>query len=161
MRTSQADREETPSERADRNYAEIVQELRVAQTGVQILFAFLLALTFQSAFPRDDRTAGLVLTAALLLAASAAVCFMAPVIHHRRTFRQGRKKALVWHGHWMALSGLILLVASMVLSVWLVMSVLWTARVASVTAGVMLGTIVVLWLVLPPLIARPGRRSDG
>lgn len=44
--TSQDDRDETPSQRADRNFVELLQELRVAQAGVQILFGFLLALAF-------------------------------------------------------------------------------------------------------------------
>ena len=91
-----AERDETPSERADRNFAELVQELRVAQTGVQILFAFLLTLAFYSSFPHDDETFAYVLTAALVAAACSALCFMAPVAAHRITFRLGGKEQLVW-----------------------------------------------------------------
>jgi len=71
--TSEQERDETPAEHADRNYAELVQELRVAQTGVQILFAFLLTLAFYESFPRDSDRFAMILTAALLAAAAAAL----------------------------------------------------------------------------------------
>ena len=64
--TSVSDRDETPSERADRNFGELVQELRVAQTGVQILFAFLLTLAFYASFPKDDPGFAYPLAGALL-----------------------------------------------------------------------------------------------
>jgi hypothetical protein len=161
--TSEADRKESGSERADRNFREIVQELRVGQTGVQILFAFLLSLAFQNAFPHN-RGSVAVLTAALLLAAAAASCFMAPVAHHRLHFRQGRKEALVWLAHWMALCGLVLVAAAMALSVWLVIAFLWSAQAATKTAIVMLLGTAALWLVVPVWIARMGpggHRPDG
>lgn len=145
--TSQEDRDESPSQRADRNYAEVVQELRVAQTGVQILFAFLLSLGFLADFPREDRTLVTVLTVALLCAGGASICFMAPVAFHRRHFRQGRKDGLVWVAHWLALGGLALLVAAMVLSLWIVVAFLWVPTTAfAVCAGVLV-LLVVLWAV--------------
>ena len=148
-RTSQRERDESPSERADRNYSELVQELRVAQTGVQILFAFLLSLTFLQAFPRDDRTFAGVLTAALLTSASAALCFMAPVALHRLRFRQGLKAQLVDVTQSMALIGLALLLLAMDLSLWLVLAVLWSCTVATVAAIAMLVVVPLLWVVLP------------
>lgn len=141
--TSQQERDESPSERADRNFAEVVQELRVVQTGVQILFAFLLTLGFLADFPRDDRTFVAVLTVALLCAGGASICFMAPVAFHRRHFRQGRKDALVWLAHWLALGGLALLVAAMLLSLWIVVAFLWSASAA---AALCAGVLVVMLL---------------
>jgi hypothetical protein len=139
--TNQQERRETPSERADRNFGEVLQELRVAQTGVQILFAFLLTLGFLAEFPRSDRTFVAVLTAALLCAGGSSICFLAPVAFHRRNFRQGRKDGLVWLAHWLSLAGLGLLVATMTLSLWLVVAFLWSPGAALVTS---LGVLVLL-----------------
>ncbi len=148
-RTSQRERDETPSQRADRNYSELVQELRVAQTGVQILFAFLLSLGFLPGFPSDDRTHAAVLTGALITSASATLCFMAPVVLHRLSFRQGLKERLVRVTHQMALIGMALLVVSMDLSLWLVMSVLWSSQAATALALALPVVVPVVWLVIP------------
>jgi hypothetical protein len=161
--TTADERDETPSQRADRNFAEVVQELRVAQTGVQILFAFLLSLPFLSAFPADRPSSAGVLTAALLSAAGAAVCFIAPVAFHRLHFRQGRKEGVVWVAHWMALAGLLLLVTAMTLAVWLVIDTLWSARAAGIVAVLMAGGIVTTWVVIPRLVvgqAKPPAPED-
>ena len=148
-RTSEQERDESPSQRADRNYSELVQELRVAQTGVQILFAFQLSLTFLAGFPQEDRTHAAVLTAALLTSAAASLCFMAPVALHRLSFRQGLKERLVWTTHVLALMGLALLTASMDLSLWLVMSVLWSSQVATALALALVVVVPLIWVVLP------------
>lgn len=155
--TTAAERNETPSQRADRNFAEVVQELRVAQTGVQILFAFLLSLPFLSAFPVDQRASAGVLTAALLSAAGAAVCFIAPVAYHRMHFRTGHKEVVVWVAHWMAIAGLALLATAMTLAVWLVIDALWSRTVATLVAVLMVVGIVLAWAVLPRLVARASR----
>jgi hypothetical protein len=148
-RTSQRERDETPSQRADRNYSELVQELRVAQTGVQILFAFLLSLGFLPGFPADDQTHAAVLTGALITSASATLCFMAPVAMHRLSFRQGLKERLVWVTHGMALIGMALLVVSMDLSLWLVMSVLWSSQAATALALALPVVVPLIWVVIP------------
>lgn len=148
-RTSMAERDETPSERADRNFAELVQELRVAQTGVQILFAFLLTLAFYSSFPHDDETFAYALTAALIAAACSALCFMAPVAAHRMTFRLGGKEQLVWVTHRFAVAGLALLSVAMMLAIWMVIAFLFNDGVASVTVSGLTGLVVAVWVVLP------------
>lgn len=149
LRTTMKERDESPSERADRNFAELVQELRVAQTGVQILFAFLLTLAFYGSFPKDSRTFSLVLTSALLTAAGSALCFMAPVASHRVTFRLGGKETLVWVTHRFAMAGLGLLSVAMLLSIWMVIAFLFTERLSTFVVAA-LGLIVVLvWVVMP------------
>jgi hypothetical protein len=158
-RTSQQERNETPSERADRNFTELVQELRVAQTGVQILFAFLLSLSFLDRFPRDQRTFDVVLTAALLSSAGAALCFMAPVAAHRLHFRAGHKERLVWITHWMAMSGLVLVLAAMDLALWLVIAALWSLDLATTVALVLPVVTLLLWVVLPSWLLSHDRRS--
>jgi hypothetical protein len=161
LRTTEQERDETPSERADRNFGEIVQELRVAQTGVQILFAFLLSLSFLDTFPRDDQAFDVVLTAALVASVGAALCFMAPVVAHRLHFRTGRKERLVWVGHWMVLHGALLLVLAMDLSLWLVLAAVWSKAVATWTAVVLPLVAALLWIGLPwLLIQRAGRAED-
>ena len=144
-RAEQVERDEPAAEHTDRNFDELVQELPVAQTGVQVLFAFLLSLTFFESFPHEDRTFAIVLTAALLTAAGAALCFMAPVAVHRLHFRQGLKERLLWMAHAMALAGLALLLAAMDLALWLVLAYLWTQAGATAFAIVLPIMVVLLW----------------
>jgi hypothetical protein len=131
-------RDETEAERDDRNLAELLQELRVAGLGVQVLFGFLLSLPFTNRFSRlGSGQRGLYL-ADLVLAAVATALLLGPVAYHRLVFRRGQKEALVKAASVMAIGGLIavglavsvsvLLVASFVVSV--VPAVLMTALVA-------------------------------
>lgn len=147
-----AGRSETPNERADRNFAEAVQELRVAQTGVQVLFAFLLSLPFFADFPSDDSRVATVYTAALFCAASAAVVFIAPVAFHRLHFRQGLKEQVVLLTHRMAMAGLVLLVAAMALGMWIVLAVLWGDALALVVVAALVVVVLVAWLGVPRLM---------
>mgnify|MGYP003693665643 CR=1 FL=1 len=88
-------RNESEADRLDRNYAEMLQELRVAQTGVQILFAFLLSIAFQQRFNDIDAFQLTVYVITLLCAAVSALLLIAPVPAHRVLFRQHRKDELV------------------------------------------------------------------
>lgn len=153
---SGSERDETPAERADRNFAELVQELRVAQTGVQILFAFLLSLPFLTDFPHTPDYEG-VLTGALLASAGATICFIAPVAFHRTLFRRGMKVEIVNVTHRLAAIGLGLLALAIALASWLVLATLWTNGVATAVVVAMLVVIVVLWVILPRAVFR---RSD-
>lgn len=153
-RGATVERTETAAERADRNFAEVVQELRVAQTGVQVLFAFLLSFPFLADFPDDDRTFSVVYTTALLSAAGAAITFIAPVAFHRLHFRKGRKEGVVWLTHSMSLLGLALLVTAMALAVWLVMRFLWSAAAGHVVVIAMVAAVLVLWILVPRLLLR-------
>lgn len=147
--TSQSERNETPSERADRNFAELVQEVRVAQTGVQILFAFLLTLAFYQSFPRTDTRLKIVLVAALIAAASSALCLMSPVLVHRLTFRSGGKERLVWITHRFALAGMGALSVAMLLAIWLVIAFLFSESVATVVVFVLGAAVLTLWVGVP------------
>src|SRR3954449_11631090 len=88
-------RGESSAERADRNFGELLQELRVAQTGVQILFAFLLTLPLQARFEKLDDWEIAVFVTALLLSAGASVCLIAPVAYHRALFARKMKHKVV------------------------------------------------------------------
>lgn len=147
------ERHETRAERADRNFSELAQELRVAQTGVQILFAFLLSLPFLPEFPHEPPYEG-VLASALLTAAGSTVCFIAPVAFHRALFRQGMKEEIVTLAHRLAVAGLALLVIAMSLATWLVLATLWADGVATVVVAALVVVVAMLWLLPPRLLGR-------
>src|SRR3954465_11162308 len=107
-------KDETEKQRWDRNFADLLQELRVAQTGVQILFAFLLTLPFSNGFPKTTAFQKDVYVAALISAAFATAMIISPVAFHRALFRQGRKPELVKYAHRMASGGLAFMMVSMV-----------------------------------------------
>src|SRR4030095_2782270 len=111
---------ESEKDRWDRNFADLLQELRVAQTGVQILFAFLLTLPFSSGFPKATAFQKDTYVVALISAAFATAMIISPVAFHRALFRQGRKPELVRYAHKMASGGLAFMLVSMVSSVLLV-----------------------------------------
>jgi Family of unknown function (DUF6328) len=141
--------DETEAERADRNFAELLQELRVAQTGVQILFAFLLTMPLQSRFETlDDRERGM-FVAALLLSAGATVCLIAPVAYHRALFARKLKHRIVQVASRFAVVGLALLGLAITCSVNLVLDLVLGRRPAALIAATLFGVLVMVWLVLP------------
>ena len=120
-------------QRLDRNFVELLQELRVAQTGVQILFAFLLGLAFTARFTALDPVQLTVYVVTLVLSASAAALLIAPVTYHRLVFRRRLKAELVQVTHRYALIGLVLLLAALLGSVQLAASLVighWSALLA-------------------------------
>jgi uncharacterized protein DUF6328 len=150
-------RDETGMERWDRNFVELLQELRVAQTGVQILFAFLLTLPFTNRFGEVGDRDKVVYVITLVAAATATALLIAPVSEHRQVFRKGRKPQLVRTASTLAQGGLAALLVAMIGAVFLVLDV-----VAGLGWAVGLGVtitllFVVLWYVLPMLIRARGR----
>lgn len=131
---------ETEKQRWDRNFADLLQELRVAQTGVQILFAFLLTMPFSSQFPNATAFQRDVYVVALIAAAFATAMIISPVAFHRALFRQGRKPELVRFAHKMATGGLAFMLISMVSSVLLITDFLF-----NVTVAIVLTTVTGLW----------------
>ena len=148
-RDDSVDRDETPHERWDRNFGEILQEVRVAQTGVQILFAFLLTLPFSARFdetlPRDRA----VYVVTLLASAAASALLLAPVSYHRVVFRQNRKDTLVISASRLAQGGLACLLVAIVGAVFVVMDVV-IGLGAAIAAGAAVAVMCcALWYVLP------------
>lgn len=142
---------ETEQQRWQRNFAELLQELRVAQTGVQILFAFLLILAFSAGFDRSDTYTRVVYLVALLSTAGATALIIAPVALHRMLFRLGEKPQLVVYAHRMAYAGLMLVLIAMVSAVMLACDVVLD-RPAAIAIGAVTGVIfALLWIVLPVL----------
>ena len=154
------DRDETPLERADRNWGDLLQELRVMQTGVQLLTAFLLALPFQQRFTELDQLQVNVFVVTVLLSATATGFLVTPVSLHRHLFQQRRKDDIVRWAHRLSLLGLAALGAAVTGVVWLVLSVVMDDTTATVVGGCVLAGLLALWVVLP-LVVRHQRRTAG
>jgi Family of unknown function (DUF6328) len=102
-------REETHLERLDRNTVELLQELRVVATGIQVLFGFLLIVPFNTGFRRVTSFQETVYFVALLCIAVSSVLLLAPTIHHRILFRQGEKAFLVRVGNQLSIAAMVFL----------------------------------------------------
>ena len=102
-------RNESQGQRLDRNTIELLNELRVAGTGIQVMFAFLLVVPFNKGWQRVDGFERTVYFVTLLIVACAAFLLMAPAIHHRILFRQGQKPFLVRVANDLAIAGMSLL----------------------------------------------------
>src|SRR5215475_5710408 len=92
-------RRESEEERLDRNLGELLQELRVALPGVQVLFAFLLAVPFQQHFTQITEFEKNVYFATLLLTATSAILLISPSAYHRLTFRYQQKRKLIFYSN--------------------------------------------------------------
>lgn len=153
--------DETEAERLDRNFRDLLQELRVAQTGVQILFAFLLTLPFSARWTEIDSFAQRLYVVCLLAAAGAAALVIGPVAYHRMLFRRGRKPEIVRSAHRMALAGLGFLLVAMVTAVLLVSYIVLGRALGIVLASVTAIWFVLLWVAVPWLRRRSLPRSDS
>jgi len=154
------ERNETPAERLDRNWSELLQELRVTQTGIQILSGFLLTLPFQARFTELDPVLVAVFLTAVVLGTLATALIVAPVTAHRLLFRLHAKDLLVSSGDRMAKAGLSLLALAVVMVVALVFGFVLDLTAGLVAGGIALATFLVLWVGVPLLLARR-REHDG
>ena len=142
-------RDETRAERDDRNLIELLQELRVAGLGVQVLFGFLLSLPFTTVFKQLSGGERDLYLACLILAAVAAALLLAPVAYHRLVFRQGEKEKLVRSANIMAILGLITVGLAVSASVLLVTAFVAGYGTGSVIAALVLVMFGLLWFAYP------------
>lgn len=147
-----AQRHETTAEKMDRNWNELLQEFRVAQTGIQILFGFLLILPFEDGFSELDGNQRLVYLLVFGCMTASTVCILAPVIAHRLLFRQRMKKELVDLGSLLVKASLGFLAGALAGAVGLIVSIVVGTTTAWVAAGATLVSILLLWLVVPMAI---------
>jgi hypothetical protein len=140
---------ETVAERADRNFGDLLQELRVAQTGVQILFAFLLTLPLQARFEKLDDWEIAVFVTALLLSAGASVCLIAPVAYHRALFARKMKHQVVKAASRFAILGLALLAMAITCAVDLVLDLVLGRTPALLIAAGLAAVLFLTWAALP------------
>jgi hypothetical protein len=142
-------RDETQAERDDRNLAELLQELRVAGLGVQVLFGFLLSLPFTMRFKQLTGGERDLYLACLILAAVATALLLGPVAYHRLVFRQGQKERLVRAANVMAIAGLITVGLAVSTSVLLVTGFVAGYGTGTVIAVLALAMFGLLWFALP------------
>lgn len=154
-------RRETENERLDRNFNELLQELRVAQTGTQILFAFLLTTAFTPLMHESDQFSQRVLATTLVLAALATGLLIAPVALHRTVFRRGLKQELVQISSRLASGGLVFLVLTMLGGCLLALDALITRQAAFLVTGAVALWFAGFWLLLPLTIRIRGHRGSG
>ncbi|SFQ01392.1 hypothetical protein SAMN05660464_0483 [Geodermatophilus dictyosporus] len=159
LRSARA-RGETLDQLLDRNLAELLQELRVAITGVQVLFAFLLGLAFTQRFTELDAFALTVYTVTLMATALATVVLVAPVSFHRLVFRRRQKAALIAVADRMLVAGLALLVVAISSGVLLVLDVVLGRGPGLLGSALVLLVAIGLWYGLPVRARRAGTDDD-
>ena len=151
-------RQETAEQRNDRNLSELIQELRVAGLGVQVLFGFLLSLPFSNKFSQISTGLRDLYLTTVILAAVAIVLLAGPVAYHRLVFRRGMKERLVRFANLLAILGLTAVgaavLAAVLLVTWYVAGALAGGLITAVI-GVMLGG---LWFAVP-LVSRREQRG--
>ena len=148
---SEDGRDESPEERLDRKWGDILQELRVMQTGAQLTAGFLLTLPFQPTFADlDSFQTGLYL-ALVLLAALTTALVMTPVAVHRRLSGEHVKERLVITAHW-AMVGVLTCISLLLVGMPLLIFDVVLGRSTALTVGALLGVILVVLVVLLPFL---------
>jgi hypothetical protein len=153
-------RDETEGERLDRNLSELLQELRVALPGVQVLFAFLLAVPFQQNFTKISELEKNVYFGTLLCTAISAILLISPSAYHRVTFRYQQKRKLVFYSNRFAIAGLTFLALAMTGAIALITAVLFGTVASVVTSVSALAAFGFFWFALP-LRRRFRFRAEG
>jgi hypothetical protein len=144
-------RRETEKERLDRNLEELLQGLRVALPGVQVLFAFLLVLPFQSGFPDVTPFQEKVYFVTLISTAFASILLIAPTPRHRVQFRRDEKDYIVLTGNRLAIWGLAFLGLGMCGAVLLISDFLFGTATAVVSTTVVTAAVAYAWFGSPLL----------
>jgi len=147
--TADRGRDETPEERADRRWGDLLQELRVAQTGVQILFGFLLTVVFQQRFTELSDADRYIYTVTVLLGAATTGVLIGPVAMHRLLTGRRLKPETVDLASRLTVLGLVLLLCTMASSLLLVLRVAIHNTAAAWLVAAMVLWFVLCWLVLP------------
>ena len=140
---------ESEKQRLNRNLDQLLQELRVVLPGVQVLFAFLLAVPFSSRFGDVDDFERDIYFVALLLSALSIVLLLAPSIQHRILFRREQKRYLVALGSSLTIAGMTALALAIVLSLVLVAHFLFGPGAAWTAGGLSFVAFALLWYALP------------
>jgi len=135
--------------RLDRELIELLNELRVALPGVQVLFAFLFTVPFTQRFADLTRLQRSVFFVAFLAAAVATVLLIAPTANHRLRWREHDKEHLLRASNRMAIAGLVVLAVAISAAVFLVTDLLYEVPAAAVTAAALAGVLAMFWYVLP------------
>jgi len=151
--------DEDAGERLDRQWNELLQELRLAQTGTQILFAFLLGIAFQNRFQAADAFTHDVYAVTLIASALAVGLFLAPVSFHRMVYRQKLRDRMLPIAGRMAMAGMVVLVLAMAGGVLLALDVVLSRSLAIVIAALLLLWFATFWYAVPAWVRRAN--ADG
>jgi MFS family permease len=149
---------ETEKEKSDRQLIELLNELRVALPGAQVLLAFLLTAPFQSRFGRTSPLERRLLFCSALVTAAAVLLLMAPSIYHRVRWHEGAKEDVIEVGHRLLLAGTACLALAMSLAVFLVGDFLFGIGVAAAATSAISLVVVATWYALPLRRKRVGER---
>src|SRR2546430_2296159 len=141
--------EETKDQRVNRELIELLNELRVALPGVQVLFAFLLTIPFSRGFPQISARGRDVYLAALLSTVVSTALLIAPSAYHRLNFRQAQKERLLLHANAMAIVGLLALAVAIACSVFFVTDYLFGDVATALATGLTAALLAWLWYALP------------
>ncbi len=135
--------------RRDRELMELLNELRVALPGIQVLFAFLLTVPFTQRFTSITEAQRNVYFAAFLAAAGATAFLIAPTSYHRIRFREGDKERMLKTANVLAIIGTVFLAASVVCVVWLITDILFSGGIVVLVTAITAGVFAGLWYGLP------------
>jgi hypothetical protein len=153
---------ETPRERVNRRWNEIMQETRVAQTGVQILFGFLLSVAFTNHFRNLGTFAHVVYVITVVLGASATATLIAPVSLHRFLSGQRMKDEMVEVAHRLMMCGMVLMALTIGCTLLLILHVVVPGLLSELLTGAVMLWFVLSWYALPLwLRRRSARRPEG
>lgn len=144
-----SERNELPGERLDRNWNELLQELRVIQTGIQILFGFLLTVPFQPRFAQLTPTEHVLFMVVLGLVAFATIINLAPIMAHRLLFRLHQKPWLVRLASRSAITSIAMLGAALVTGLGLVIDLTFANGLGVWVAIGLAVLVLILWVAVP------------
>jgi hypothetical protein len=133
----------------DRELIELLNELRVALPGVQVLFAFLLAVPFANGWERVTDLQRDVFFVAFLATAAASILLIAPSAHHRLLWREGDKELILRRANALAIAGTVFLAVGMTAAVFLIGDILFRGWWAALTAALVAGGFAWFWYGLP------------
>jgi hypothetical protein len=154
------DGEESRSERVNRELIELLNELRVALPGVQVLFAFLLAVPFAQGFVKTTEFQRDLFFATLLSTAVASALLIAPSAYHRINFRESDKEQMLKTSNGLAIGGLFFLALSIIGAVALIADFLYDSTTTLICAAIGAALFAGLWFVLPVVRRDPEQTPD-
>ena len=135
--------------RVDRELIELLNELRVALPGVQVLFAFLLTVPFTQMFPKINELQKNVYFAAFITAACATAFLIAPSAYHRIQFRAGDKEQILKTSNVLAIVGMFFLAVSVTFVVFLITDLLFSGSAPAIVTALIAGLFAFLWYGMP------------
>ena len=152
---------EDRSERINRELIELLNELRLALPGAQVLLAFLLTVPFMQRFDELDATDRRIYMVAVIAAALGSLFLIAPSAHHRMRFRQRAKEDIIRMANRCAIAGMGLLALAVGAGVYLVADVVYGSPFSGIVGGALVVTTVLLWFVVPLLLFRDDDPGTG